>query len=170
MFNSVEDIGQCFIHFSYHCCCFLLAELFVSSAVPQTVACQLPLSMGFPRQEHWSRLPFSSPGHFPNHGIKPASPAWQANSLPLSHQGSSFMSLQWFNSRYLGREETGMSVGNWPISLVCIRVYSVFFSIFPCVQINLFTSKTCIKNLMTSLTLCHLVLDWAGRLAHGRVF
>ena len=39
---------------------------------PWTVAHQAPLSMGFPRQEHWS----SSPGHFPNHGIKPTSPAW----------------------------------------------------------------------------------------------
>lgn len=63
-----------------------------------------------------------------------------------------------------------MSVGNWPISLVCIRVYSVLFSVLPRVQINLFTSKTHIKNLMTSLTLCYLVLDRAGHLAHGRVF
>ena len=26
-----------------------------------TIACQLPLSMGFPRQEYWSGLPFPSP-------------------------------------------------------------------------------------------------------------
>ena len=26
-----------------------------------TVACQVPLSMGFPRQEYWSGLPFPSP-------------------------------------------------------------------------------------------------------------
>ena len=29
---------------------------------PWTVACQAPLSMGFLRQEHWSKLPFSSLG------------------------------------------------------------------------------------------------------------
>ena len=29
---------------------------------PQTIAHQAPLSMGFPRQEYWSGLPFSSPG------------------------------------------------------------------------------------------------------------
>ena len=28
---------------------------------PWTVACQAPLSMGFPRQEYWSGLPFPSP-------------------------------------------------------------------------------------------------------------
>jgi len=27
-----------------------------------TVACQAPLSMGFPSQEYWSALPFPSPG------------------------------------------------------------------------------------------------------------
>ena len=31
--------------------------------------------MGFPRQEHWSGLPFPSPGNLPNPGIKPASPS-----------------------------------------------------------------------------------------------
>ena len=32
------------------------------------------LSMGFPRQEYWSGLPFPSPGDLPNPGIKPTSP------------------------------------------------------------------------------------------------
>ena len=47
-----------------------------------------PLSMGFSRQEYWSELPFPSPGDLPNSGIKLTSPAWQADSLPLSHLGS----------------------------------------------------------------------------------
>ena len=33
-----------------------------------TVACQAPLSMGFPRQEYWSGLPFPSPGDLPYPG------------------------------------------------------------------------------------------------------
>ena len=37
------------------------------------VARQTPLSMGFPRQEYWSGLPFFSPGHLPNPGIEPRS-------------------------------------------------------------------------------------------------
>ena len=34
-------------------------------AIPWTVACQAPLSMGFSRQEYWSGLPSPSPGIFP---------------------------------------------------------------------------------------------------------
>ena len=57
-------------------------------ATPWTVARQAPLSMGFSRQEHWSGLPFPSPGDLPDSGIKPESPALQTDSLPLCHQGS----------------------------------------------------------------------------------
>ena len=55
---------------------------------PFFVARQAPLSMGFPRQEYWSRLPFPSPGDLPDPGIKPASPELQVDSFPLRHQGS----------------------------------------------------------------------------------
>ena len=44
------------------------------SVIPWAVAFQAPLSMGFPRQEYWSGLPFPSPWDLPNPGIKPASP------------------------------------------------------------------------------------------------
>ena len=56
-----------------------------------TVARQAPLSMGFPRQEHWSGLPRPPPGDLPVPGIEPMSlvpPASQVDSLLLSHQGS----------------------------------------------------------------------------------
>ena len=42
---------------------------------PWTVACQAPLSMGFPRQEYWSGLPFPSPGDIPDPGMKPENPS-----------------------------------------------------------------------------------------------
>ena len=42
-------------------------------AVLWTVACQVPLSMGFSRQEYWSGLPCSFPGDLPDPGIKPVS-------------------------------------------------------------------------------------------------
>ena len=48
---------------------------------PWTVAHQAPLSMGLSRQEYWSGLPFCSPGDLPDPGIKPRSPALQADSL-----------------------------------------------------------------------------------------
>ena len=44
-------------------------------AIPRTVARQAPLSMGFPRPEYWSGLPFSSPGDLPHQGFEPESPA-----------------------------------------------------------------------------------------------
>ena len=46
-------------------------------ATAWTVACQAPLSMGFPRQEYWSGLPFPSPGDLRNPEIEAASPALQ---------------------------------------------------------------------------------------------
>ena len=58
---------------------------------PWTVAHQAPLSVGFPRQEDWSGLPFPPLGHLPDPGIKPmfpASSALQADSFLLSHLGS----------------------------------------------------------------------------------
>ena len=54
---------------------------------PWTVAHQAPLSMGFPRQEYWSGLPFPSPGDLPNPGIEPAFPALQVDSLPTEPPG-----------------------------------------------------------------------------------
>ena len=55
---------------------------------PWTAACQIPLSMGFPRQEYWSGLPFPTPGDLASPEIEPTSPVLQVDSLPLSHQGS----------------------------------------------------------------------------------
>ena len=43
--------------------------------------------MGFSRQEYWNGLPFPSLGNLPDQGIEPTSPAWQADSLPLSYLG-----------------------------------------------------------------------------------
>jgi len=40
---------------------------------PMDVARQAPPSMGFPRQEYWNGLSFSSPGNLPYPGIKPSS-------------------------------------------------------------------------------------------------
>ena len=47
---------------------------FKTEATPLTVACQVPLSMGFPRQEYWIGLPFPTPQDLSNTGIKLPSP------------------------------------------------------------------------------------------------
>ena len=54
---------------------------------PKTAAHQAPRSLGFSRQEHWSGLPCPSPGVLPDPGIKPWSPALQADSLPTELLG-----------------------------------------------------------------------------------
>ena len=53
----------------------LVAKLYLTFVTPWTVACQAPLSMGFPRQEYWNGLPFPSPGDLPEPGIEPMSSA-----------------------------------------------------------------------------------------------
>ena len=42
-----------------------------------------PLSLGFSRQEYWSGLPCPPPGDFSDPGIKPVSPALQADFLAI---------------------------------------------------------------------------------------
>ena len=54
---------------------------------PWTVAHQVPLSMGFSRQEYWSVFPFPSPRDLPDLGIEPGSSALQADFYHLSHHG-----------------------------------------------------------------------------------
>ena len=70
--------------------CMLSHSVMSYSATSWTVAHQAYLSMGFSRQEYWSRLPSPSPGDLPNPGIKQH---WQSDSLQLSHQGRQFRFL-----------------------------------------------------------------------------
>ena len=57
-------------------------------AVPWTAACLALLTMEFSMQEYYSELLCPLPGDLPNPGIKSRTPALQADSLSLSHQGS----------------------------------------------------------------------------------
>ena len=56
----------------------------------ECIAQQVPLSMGFSRQEYWSGLPFPSPGDLPDPGIKPRSPVLQADALASEPPGKPF--------------------------------------------------------------------------------
>ena len=57
-----------------------------------------PPSMGFSRQECWSGLPFPSPGDLPDPGIKPGSPALQADALLSEPTGkTSYFNVLCFN-------------------------------------------------------------------------
>ena len=68
---------------TWFCCCLVTKsyQTLLQCHEPY-VASQASLSVGFPRQQSWSGLPFPSSGNLPDPGIKPMSPALQADSLP----------------------------------------------------------------------------------------
>ena len=68
---------------------------------PWTVACQASLSMGFPKQEYWSGLPLPSPRDLPDTGIKPRSPALEADALTSEPPGKSIHTYVIYNTSEL---------------------------------------------------------------------
>ena len=60
----------------------VVSDFFVT---PWTVACQAPLSIGFPRTEYWSGLPFPSPGDLPDPEIEPTSPSLAGGVFFFNH-------------------------------------------------------------------------------------
>ena len=71
----------------------LAAQSCLTLVISWTVARQAPLSMGSPRQEYWSELPFPPPGDLPDPGIKPRSPALQADSSVSEPSGKPYEML-----------------------------------------------------------------------------
>ena len=68
-------------------CVFCSCQVVSDSVTLRTVPHQVPLSMGFPRQEYWSGLPFPLLGDLPHPGTESTS-ALQVDFWLLSHQGS----------------------------------------------------------------------------------
>ena len=86
--NQLPIIFPCLIQVIHECVLSLLGHVRLFATL-WTVAHQVPLSMGLSRQEYFIALPCHSPGDLPNPEIEPAaSPALQADALPLSHQKS----------------------------------------------------------------------------------
>ena len=75
---------------------------------PWTIACQAPLFLGFSRLEYWSGLLLSSPGHLPNPGIEPASPALTGGYFTTEPPGKP-------NKAYTEMVKTWVSVTSLPI-------------------------------------------------------
>ena len=85
--------------------CFVVAVISLPRGVqlfvtPWTVTHQVSLSMGFPRQESWSGLTFPSPGHIPNPGIKPVSPALAGGFFTTELPRKASFSYHYVKSRY----------------------------------------------------------------------
>ena len=64
----------------------LVVQLCPTLCDPWTVAHQPPMSMGFSKQEYWSRLPLPSPGYLPNPEIKSGLLHCRQILYCLSHQ------------------------------------------------------------------------------------
>ena len=79
-----------------------------------TVPHQAPLSMGFPRQEYWSGLPFPSPGDLPNPGIEPRS----HKSLALA--GGFLVSATW-------EAQEARNTALWDLATCSLKATSVLF-------------------------------------------
>ena len=62
---------------------------------PWTIGCQVPLSMGFPRQEYGSGSPFPSPGHLLNWGTEPGSPALAGGFFITEPPGNEEAAILW---------------------------------------------------------------------------
>ena len=93
-YNVITEISVCLsiqlsqIFLWTICVCVCILSCVWLFVIPWTLALQAPLSMGFPRQEYWSGLPFPSPGDLPDPGIElasPLSPELAGDSSPLSH-------------------------------------------------------------------------------------
>ena len=82
--------------------CVLVAQSCLTVCDPEDY--QAPLYMEFSRQEYLSGLPCPSPGNLPNPGVKPRSPALQADSLLFELPGKPNSSLEQCNF-YLGLKE-----------------------------------------------------------------
>ena len=97
--NTPFFYGSCY---NLVCVCAQWVRSCPNSVTVWTGAHQVPLSLGFSRQEYWSRLPFHPLGDLPNPGVEPApaeSPELQVDSLPTEPPGS---------PRHIWRR-----VGNW---------------------------------------------------------
>ena len=82
------------IYFTYGCC--LVAKLCLTLFDPtDCVACQAPLSRGFPRHEYWSGFPFPSSEIFPTQGSNPRLLHWRQILDRWATWEAHFMNNEW---------------------------------------------------------------------------
>ena len=90
------------------CVCVCVCVLTLSGvrlfATPCTVARQAPLSMGFSRQEHWSRLPLPPPGDLPHPGMELASLALAGRYFTIEPPGKPRICIYSYVNDILCRE------------------------------------------------------------------
>ena len=118
-------------------------------AIPWTVACQAPLSMGFSQQEYWSGLPCPTLGDLPDLGNKPMSPALVSRFFtgePPGNPNITWELVKIYNLRPL--------LGPTDLNLYFHKILSWFDS---AVKFEKFTSHYLLLYLIT-----HSLYDWLG--------
>ena len=85
-----------------------------SFANPWAVTHQAPLSRGFPWQDYWGGLPFPFTGVFPTQRLNLHLWLWEADSLPLCHQGSPGVCVS-----LSGVSDSLLPHGMYPARLLC---------------------------------------------------
>ena len=100
------------------------AQLCSTLCDPMDYSPPVSSSMAFSRQEYWSRLLFPSPGNLLDLGIEPVSPAWQADSLLLSHWGSPLGHLYVFFEEVPIRSSAHFSIGMFVF--IVVELYELF--------------------------------------------
>ena len=103
-----------------------VAQPCLTLETPWTIAHKALLSMEFSRQEHWGGLPFPSPGHLPDSGIKPESLELQADSSPgktIDQYSSSHVDQYSRKSRLMKTliHQKGPSTHSPPTQQVCSK-------------------------------------------------
>ena len=83
----------------------LVELLFSCSVVSDSLWSRGSLSMGFPRQEYWSLLPFPSPGDLPDPGIKPIPPALAGEFSTAEPQGKPSWLNAWMQNPLMRRAD-----------------------------------------------------------------
>ena len=90
---------------TFCCFCCLVVVMSNSFETPWTVARQDPLSLGFPRQEYWSGLPFPSPGDLHDPEIETVSVSlaggFFTNEPPMNTYYHTNLTLELKNSKFI---------------------------------------------------------------------
>ena len=122
--------------------CALSHSVVPDSETPWTVVLQVPLSMGFFRQEYRSRLPFPTPGDLPK--------GWPPGKSP---KHPSFQIPRLFKNSFQGQVQGPESWESWGLAC-CVR---------DCCsgqELASHHTKCWITNLPSKKLLCHLPSKW----------
>ena len=124
--------GGCFFLITHVCMLHAKSlQSYPTLCDPMDCSLQIPLSMGFSRQEYWSGLAFPSPGDFPDPGIKPTSLMsfclGRQVLFHLCHLGSPFITQMTLN--FMLSEWSIVSFGCCILpAFLRMRTYALVFS------------------------------------------